>query len=184
MQQRINYKLFRGQIDKRLSVIYNYTFESDGDFRTIFQKDGSISTTISPSYGINISHGFEQDRRVFIPSSQYYIFTSLLETAIKLISEHLYELFPNVGKSEFEINGKVLERFQTEKAIANGGITMIPCVFTDETNQCYPGIHINTLKLGNIKIPLQDAIPRSKMLNSFDPSVMSLSMLRILGKIE
>lgn len=181
--QRINYRLFRGSVDKHLSVLYNYAFEADGDFPTIYQREGSQSVTISPSYGINISHGFERDH-VFIPSNQYYIFASLLETAVKLISEHLYELFPNAGRSEFEINTKALERFQTEKAIANGGITIVPTVFVDDTSQCFPGLHINTLKLGNIKLPLQDAIPLSKMLNAFDPNVFSLSMLRILGKIE
>lgn len=183
MTNRINYKLFRGTIDKKLSVLYNYAFEQGGDFPTVYQREGSPSVTISPSYGINITHGYDQDH-VYIPSNQYYVFASLLETAVKLISDHLYELFPNVGRSEFEIDTKSLERFQTEKAIANAGITMIPAVYVDDTNQCYPGIQINTLKLGNIRIPLQDAIPLSKMLNAFDPNVMSISMLRIFGKIE
>ena len=101
-----------------------------------------------------------------------------------LIQEHLYELFPNAGKSEFEINSKAFERFQTEKAIASDGITMIPAVYVDDTNQCYPGIQINTLKLGSIRIPLQDAIPMNKMFSTFDPHAMSISMLRIMGKIE
>lgn len=181
--QRINFKLYRGTIDRKLRVLYNYTFEAEGDFRTVYQKEPTTSVTISPSFGVSISHGYGEDS-VYVPSSQYYVFTSLLETVVKLISEHLYELFPNAGKVEFEINAKTLERFQTEQAVSNNGITMIPAVFVDDTNQCYPGIQITTVKLGSIKIPLQDAIPMSKMLSSLDPNLMSISMLRILGKIE
>lgn len=181
--QRINYKLFRGSLDKRLNVLYVYTFEPEGDFRTIYQREGSASTTVSPSYAISVTHGYGEDS-IYITSSQYFSFISMLEKCVKLISDNLYELFPNVGRSEFEINAKALERFQTEKAMASDGITMIPSVFVDETNQCFPGIQINTLKLGSIRIPLQDAIPMSKMFSTFDPHLMSLSMLRILGKIE
>lgn len=180
---RVNYKLFRGSIDKRLSVLYVYTYEPDGDFRTVYQREGSTSVTILPSFGISISHGYNQDG-VYVTSNQYFTFVTLLSKIVPLIQEHLYELFPNAGKSEFEINSKAFERFQTEKAIASDGITMIPSVYVDDTNQCYPGIQINTLKLGSIRIPLQDAIPMNKMFSTFDPHAMSISMLRIMGKIE
>lgn len=180
---RINYKLFRGTVDKHLSVLYVYRYEADGDFQTVYQKEGSASVTILPSFGINISRGYDQDR-AYITSNQYFIFVTLLEKIVRLVSEHLYELFPNAGRSEFEINAKALERFQTEMAVASDGITMIPAVFVDDTNQCYPGIQINTLKLGSIKLTLQDAIPMSKMFSTFDPHAMSLSMLRIMGRIE
>ena len=180
---RITYKLFRGTVEKNLVANYVYTFDVDGDFRTIYQREGTENVTILPSFGISVSLGFDKDR-LYIPSSQYYTFASLLETAVKLISEHLYELFPNAGRMEFEINAKALERFQTEQAIASNGFTLVPAVYVDDMNQCYPGIQITSLKLGNIKIPLQDAIPLSKMLNSIDPHLMSLSMLRIMGKVE
>ena len=183
MAQRINYKLFRGSIDKHLTVLYSYIYEENGDFRTIYQREGSTSVTISPSFGVSLSHGYGQDS-VYVPASQYFSFITMLEKCVKLVSENLYELFPNVGRSEFEINAKALERFQTEKAMASDGITMIPSVYVDETNQCFPGIQINTLKHGSIRIPLEDAIPMSKMFSTFDPNVMAISMLRILGKIS
>lgn len=179
---RINYKLFRGSIDKKLSITYSYMYEPTGDFQTVVQRENG-TVTILPSFGISISHGFEQDH-IYIVSNQYYVFSSLLEKAVKLISDHLYEIFPNVGHAEFEIDAKTLERFQTEKAIAIDGITMIPAVWVDETNQCFPGIQINTLKFGSIKIPLQEAIPISLLLKNFDPHAASLTMLRICGRIE
>ena len=183
MPKRINYKLYRGSINKFMSVTYTYTFETEGKFSTIYQPEHGNSVTISPTFGISISNGFEKDQ-VYIPAHQYYHFTALLETAVKLISEHLYELFPNVGKMEFEINAKTLERFMTEKSVASNGITIVPCMYVDETNQCYPGIHITSTNLGNIKIPLQDAIPISKMLMSLQPHELGISMLRIMGHIE
>lgn len=180
---RINYKLFRGSVDKHLSVSYVYSYEADGDFKTVYQREGSNSVSILPSFGISISKGYDQER-VYIPSNQYFTFITMLNKIVRLISDHLYELFPNAGRSEFEINAKALERFQTEEAIASDGITMIPAVYVDDTNQCYPGIQINTLKLGSIRIPLQDAIPMNQMFKTFDPHAMSISMLRIMGKIE
>ena len=180
---RLNYKLFRGSRDKHLTVLYGYSYEPDGDFKTVYQREGSNTVTILPAFGISISKGYEQDR-VYIPSNQYFTFVTLLQKTVTLISDHLYELFPNAGRSEFEINAKALERFQTEMAIASDGITMVPAVYVDDTNQCYPGIQINTLKLGSIRIPFEDAIPMNQMFKTFDPHAMSISMLRIMGKIE
>lgn len=178
----ISYRLFKGSVDKQLNVSYVYKFEASGDFQTIKERpNGNMS--ILPSFGISISQGFDKDR-VYITSNQYYVFGSLLEKITKLISEHLYELFPNVGASEFEIDAKVLERFQTEKAVASDGITMSPCVWVDDTNQCFPGVQIVTLRMGSIRIPLQDAIPMSELFRSFDPHQFSISMLRIYGKIS
>ena len=179
---RINYKLFRGSTDRNLSVTYVYRFEESGDFQTVKERENG-TITILPSFGINISNGFGKDS-VYITSGMYYSFTSLLEKCVKLVSDHLYEIFPNVEGLEFEIDSKTLERFQTEKALSTNGMTFIPCVYVDETNQCFPGIQINTLKFGSVKIPFQDAIPMSKMLSSIDPHLVGLSILRILGKIE
>lgn len=179
---RINYKMYRGSTDKNLTVQYVYQFEPSGDFQTVMQREnGTVS--ILPSFGISVSNGYDRDR-VYITSNQYFQFTSLLERCVKLVSDHLYEIFPNVGRAEFEIDTKTLERFQTEKAMAADGITMVPEVWVDETNQCYPGIRINTLKLGTIRIPLQDAIAISKMLSTFDPHLFSISLLRVCGKVD
>ena len=179
---RINYKLYRGNVDRNLSVTYVYMFEPSGDFRTVNQRENG-TVTILPSFGISISEGYGKDQ-VYFTANQYYIFASILERTVKMISDHLYELFPNAGKSEFEIDAKTLERFQTEKAIASNGITMVPCVWIDETNQCFPGVQITTLKHGGLRIPLQDAIPISQMFLHFDPHGFALSMLRTCGKID
>lgn len=179
---RANYKLYRGVTNKQLSVTYTYNFETTGDFQTIRQHENG-TLTIRPSFGISISNGFEKDS-IYIVPSQYYAFTPLLETAIKLISEHLYELFPDVGNSEFEVDSEALERFMTEKALANGGFTIIPAVFVDDNNQCYPGLRINTIRFGSMVIPFDDAISISKLLSSFDPHLFSISMLRLFGKFD
>ena len=84
---RINYKLFRGSINRNLIVNYAYHFEPTGDFQTVTQREnGSVS--ILPSFGISISEGFDKDR-VYISANQYYIFSSLLKKTVKLISEIL-----------------------------------------------------------------------------------------------
>ena len=103
---------------------------------------------------------------------------------IKRMLDQAFKCFPNVEGLEFEIDSKTLERFQTEKALSTNGMTFIPCVYVDETNQCFPGIQINTLKFGSVKIPFQDAIAISKMFETFDPHLFAISMLRMCGKIE
>lgn len=178
----ISYRLFKGTIDKQLSASYVYKFEAGGDFQTVKERpNGNVS--ILPSFGISISRGFDRDR-IYITSNQYYVFASLLDKITNLISDHLYELFPNVGKAEFEIDSKALERFQTEKAVASDGITMTPCVWVDDTNQCYPGVSIVTLRMGSIRIPFQDVIPMRDMFRTFDPHLFGISLLRIYGKIN
>ena len=180
---RFNYKLFRGSTDKNLIVTYVYRFEPTGEFATVQERpNGTVS--IYPSFGISLSDGFERDS-VYITSNQYFSFVSLLEKSVKLISDHLYEIFPNVDRAEFEIDTKTLDRFQTEKAIANDGITMVPAVWVNrDTNECHPGLCIKTLKFGSICIPLQDAIPIASMFSTFDPHLFAISMLRVCGRIE
>lgn len=157
-----------------------YTYDIDGDFKTITRNQQYNSYSILPSFGINISRGYDKDR-VYISSNQYYAFASLLEKTVKMVSEHLYEIFPNVGRVEFDIDTKTLERYQTEKAMACDGITMSPAVFVDDTNQCFPGITINTVKTGSLCMPLQDAITISKLLNGLNPHMVSLSLLSMFG---
>ena len=45
---RLNYKLFRGSRDKHLTVLYGYSYEPDGDFKTVYQREGSNTVTILP----------------------------------------------------------------------------------------------------------------------------------------
>lgn len=179
--QQINTTLYKGFVNKNLRVTYHYNFESSGQYQTITQKEnGSIN--ILPSFGISISEGFEKPR-LFIPANKYYPFSSLLKKSIKKISENLYDIFPNINKIEFEVDSRVMERFQTEQAMATSGITMVPEVWVDETNSCYPGIRMNTLS-GYVTIPLEDSIAISEMFCSLEPMTYGLSLLRILGKID
>lgn len=181
---RVDTPLFRGtqdSVNKNLLVSYVYTFEQGGKFDTVRQRANG-NMTINPSFGISISEGFDKPH-IFIPGVKYYQFTTLLEKTVNAISENLYEIFPNVNRIEFEIDSRVLERFQTEKAMTTAGMTAVPAVWVDETSSCYPGIRINT-KNGYVIIPLEDAIPLKEMLKGFDPIVYSINMLRFFGKME
>jgi len=180
----VDTQLYRGSkesVNPNMLVLYLYMFESEGTYQTIKEKrNGGYS--INPSFGISISEGFDKPR-IFIPGNRYYSFVTLLDKAITLVSENLFTIFPNVNKIEFEIDSRVLERFQTEKALSTVGMTAYPSVWHDETDACFPGIKINT-KQGSVTIPLEDAIPLCEMLKRFDPIVYSINMLRFFGKIE
>lgn len=181
---RIDTPLFKGtheSVNKNLLVSYIYMFEPTGQYQTVKERsNGNI--TINPSFGISISEGYDKPY-IFIPASKYYSFITLLDKTITIISENLYEIFPNINKIEFEIDSRVLERFQTEKAMTTAGMTAIPAVWIDETNACYPGIRINTMN-GSVVIPFEDAIPINEMFKHFDPMLYSINMLRFFGKIE
>ena len=176
------FKGTRDSINKNMLVTYHYTFEETGDFQTIKQKRNSEDYVINPSYRLSISEGFNKPF-IYIQGYKYYSFVSLLEKAIKLVSENLFIIFPDVNKIEFETDSRVLERFQTEKALSTAGMTAVPAVWVNEVNECYPGIQINS-KNGYVTIPLEDAIPLVEMLKHFDPIIYSISMLRFFGKFE
>lgn len=175
------YKGSKESVNPSLLVSYLYDFQMDGNFPTIKEKR-SGGYSISPSFGISISEGFDKPR-IFIPGIRYYAFSTLFERAIKLVSENLFTLFPNVNKIEFEIDSRALERFQTEKALATAGMSAYPAVWCNEMNECYPGIRINN-KQGSVTIPMEDAIPLSEMFKRFDPILYSINMLRFFGKID
>lgn len=175
------YKGTKESVNPSLLVTYLYNFDMDGDFPTIREKKNG-GYVINPSFGISISEGFDKPR-IFIPGVRYYSFSTLFEKAIKLVSENLFTIFPNVNKIEFEIDSRALERFQTEKALTTSSMTAYPAVWCDETNACYPGIRINT-KQGYVTIPLEDAIPLSELFKRFDPLLYSINMLRFFGKID
>lgn len=178
---RIDSILYKGFVNKELRVTYNYNFEPSGQYQTIVQRDNG-NVKINPGFGISISEGYEKSR-IYLPANKYYSFTTLLHKSVKLISDNLYEIFPNINKMEFETDSRVLERFQTEQALSTHDITMIPAVWTDETGACYAGLRVNMVN-GTVTIPLEDAIPLSAMLKSFEPNIFGLSILRIIGKID
>ena len=172
--------LYRGIVNKDFRVTYLYQFESEGPYQTVVDKGSKIC--VRPSFAITISEGFDKPR-IFIPGVKYYQFLTLLDKTVTTISENLYEIFPNVNRIEFEIDSRVLERFQTEKAITTAGMTAVPAVWVDDTNSCFPGVRINT-KNGSVIIPLEDAIPMVQMFKCFDPILYSINMLRFFGKME
>lgn len=178
---RVDSILYRGFVNKDLRVTYVYKFESDGKFPTIVQRDNG-NVVIYPSYGLSISEGFEKSQ-IYIGMNKYYSFASLLNKCVKLISDNLYDIFPNINKIEFEIDSRMMERFQTEQALSTNGLTMFPAVWTDGSGTCFPGIQINMIN-GSITIPLEDAISIGTMLQTFEPNHFGLSILRILGKID
>ena len=178
---KVEHLLMRGIIDKNLRVMYSYEYRDRSDFQTIKQyREDRIS--IYPAFGIDISRGFNEN--IWIPNKRYFQFVTLLERTVKLVSEHLYDLFPNVHRTEFEIDQKTLERFQTEKAMTTAGMTMTPGIWVNETGETFPGIRYEALQSVPFVIPLEDAIAMSKLFSVFDPLNFGLSMLRILGKVE
>lgn len=179
-----NTTLYRGNADsvnRDLHIVYSYDYKDDGPFQTLRPLKNGKGLLIDPSFSINIYSGFNDDK-LFIPANRYYAFISLLEKGVKNVSEHLYELFPNVNKSEFEIDTKMLEIFQTEKALAVAGMTLSPCKYINKTEECFPAIMITTLKCGKIVIPLEDAISVVELFKHFDPILYGASMLNFFGK--
>jgi hypothetical protein len=177
---RIDVNLFKGFVNKNLTCVYVFQFEESGQYQTIrTRQNGNI--VINPCYGISISEGYEKNR-IYLPANKYAPFVSLLEKTTKLVQENLYEIFPDINNTEFEVDNRVLQRFQTEKAMTTAGITMSPSIWVDEYSQTYPGIRVNGS--GFVTVPLEDAISLLTKMKSFDPDNMMMSMLRMIGKIE
>lgn len=181
---RIDTPLFKGtkdSVNKDLLVSYVYTFEPEGQYQTVKETPRG-NLVIHPSFGVSISEGFDKNR-IYVPYVKYFHFVSLFDKSINLISDNLYEIFPDINKIEFEIDSRVLERFQTEKALASAGMTIIPDVWVDETSSCYPALRIN-VKGGHVTIPFEDSIAMREMFKRFDPLTYSINMLRFFGKWE
>lgn len=177
---RIDSILHRGNINKELRLTYTYEYQPTGQYQTITVKSDD-RIIIRPSFSISISEGFNRSR-LFLPSSKYHSFVSLLRKSIDLISKNLYEIFPNVDRIEFEADSRVLERFQTEQALSTDGITAIPCVWVDSTGSCFPGVRLNSLN-GSVSMALEDAMPISELLNVFDPYCYGLEIFRAVNNL-
>lgn len=120
---------------------------------------------------------------IYIPTKHYFPFVQLLNKSVKTVSDHLYELYPDMSNMEFGINSVALERFKVDKAMSIAGMTILPTVWVDETNQCYPALSIETLK-GACVIPFDDCMNINQMFSTFDPLNFGLAVLRIIGKID
>ena len=175
---KVDHLLMRGSIDRDLRVSFRYKF-SDGEYATVKQRNDFIF--INPTYAIVISRSFEDS--IFIPDRKYFSFVSLLSKTVKMISDDLYKLFPDINDIEFGIDNKMLDIFRVEKAMSTNGITMLPTVWVDANSKCYPGIEIS----GDnrfFKFPMEDAIAMVQLFSVFDPMNLGMSILRMIGKIE
>jgi hypothetical protein len=177
MTRKINHVMFRGLVNKDLRVTYNMTYTNEGQYTNIKKKDNG-DFTYHPQFSISISEGFEKDH-IFIPNNRYPQFVLLLRKTIKIVSEHMLELFPDTSKSEFDIDQRTLDRFQQEKAMTTGGMTILPDVWINETNECFPALRFETL-WGTCKIPFEDCMAIAQMFRSFDPYAFEISLITLL----
>lgn len=183
MINRVEAILFRGYLNNEFRCSFIYTLTVEGKFKTVVQRDEG-SYTIHPSYILNISEGYERPS-LYISSRRFYQFITLLNKTVKVIQDNLYDIFPNVNRTEFEIDSRTLERFQTEQALSTAGMTMMPAVWMDSSSQCYPGIRIMTTdRPGGITIPLEDAIPFAELLHGFDANAFGINLLFKMGHFE
>lgn len=150
------------------------TYESHEQYNTVSITPGG-TIKIRPTWMIKFDNGFNEDSLI-ITSTRYYPFMLLLEKSCKLISDNFLDLFPNIGRIEFEIDSKVLDTYQTEKAISTVGMSIIPAVYVDKEGVCAPGMRIMSDK-SSIIIPFEDALPIPNLLKSLDPNNLMLNLL-------
>lgn len=175
--------LYKGIADKSLRISYIFDLNLEGKFLTI-EETSSGNITTYPTYMLKIS-STNSNLKIIIGSLKYFTFVVLFEKSLKLIQENLFDLFPNVGKLEFDMDDSVLERFQKEKALNSADITMIPAIYTDGTGVCSPGLRISIENKGKyITIPIEDAIAIDRMFKTFEPNTYGLNILSKLIKIE
>lgn len=172
--------LSKGSISKDLYLKYLVSFEPDGQYPTISEKNNNVK--IHPSFMLKFDYGYQKPQ-LSINWYLYFQFVTIFRKSIKIISENFHEIFPESGRTEFEIDSKTLERFQTEKAVSTAGISIMPAVYVDEQSQCFPGIRIS-MERGSIIIPFEDAVAFSEVFGTVDPMVLQLSILRLIGKFE
>ena len=183
MGRTIESVLFKRFVNKKLRVTYVYNVELDGKFKVIYENDkGDIS--MYPQYLVKIHEPYPGPR-VAISPNRYFTFVVLFEKTIKLIQENLFELFPGVGKAEFDMDSSTLERFQKEKALSSANVTMMPAIYTDGTGTCFPGMRISLDdKDSVITIPLEDAIAMNQLFKVFEPNQYGLGILSQMITIE
>lgn len=192
MKKRIDTLLFSGSVNKEFRINFLFTVKNGDDkFAPVkysqVQDQTGVPTDvlkIFPSMLLNISEGFGR-QFILIGTNTYFSFVTLLSKSIDLISSHLYEIYPDVDKIEFEGDQKMLEIYRNEKALTANGITMYPTIYVNNTSQCFPAIKVVTTKhpLG-ITIPMEDAIAINRMFSTFDPISYGLTMMKITGLIQ
>lgn len=174
MKQWVEMILYRGFVSKDFKVRYMYCNDDESEFKTVVVTDrGGVK--LRPSFMIKIEEGFDKPSMI-INANRYYPFISLMEKSIKLISENFTDLFPNVGRIEFEIDSKMLDIFQTEKAISTCGMTIVPAVWVDPEGTCKPGLRVIDNK-GSMIMPFEDAMAIPSLLRGIDPFNLGLNIL-------
>lgn len=170
--------LFRGVTDPELRVTFFADYNPDGKFASIVAHPDRYK--VYPSFCIKVSRSFEQ--YIFIKSTRYFSFVSALKRSVKLISDNIYDLFPDMDKTEFEVDSRLMSIYQTEKAVASGGFVLSPCKWVNQTEECFPGVKIYSTDTGEFKIPFEDAVLMVEMLSSFDPINMYMNMIQTFIK--
>lgn len=181
MGRRISYTLMYGNINKDLRVDMIYTFDDDAEskYKTLKFNPEKNSTYIRPSYALSITEGFDKPR-MFIPGSQISLVEDVISKTVKAVSEHLFELFPDIGKkNDYDINISALEKFTIENAVDIGGYTAIPCTYATPESECKPAIRLNSPRGESVRLPLTDAIVISKKLEKTDLDTLSLLLLNV-----
>ena len=176
--------LYRGTTDRTLRISYVFELVLEGKYLNIKENESTGKITTYPSFIITIST-MNPQIRFTIGSNKYYTFVVLFEKSLKLIQENLFDLFPDVGSIEFDMDNSTLERFQKEKALSSSGITIIPAIYTDGTSGCFPGMRISLdNKNCGITIPLDDAIGICQLFRTFEPNIYGLTLMSKLIEIK
>lgn len=180
MKKRIDLPIYKGmELNRDLLVTFSVTYELDGQYQTIVEKPNGI-TSIKQCYSLSISTGFQKSR-MFCPGTQFMCFVSILQKSIKLIQDNIYNIFPSIGKINWDdVDRRELERFQTEKCMYLNGFSIIPIIYTTAFNECFPGIRITTKSNDSIDIPFEDAILISEVLSKIEPSTLSITILKMM----
>ena len=179
MKKTIKVTLYKGmEINKDLTVNFIVTYETkDGQYPTI--RETPSGYTFNRAYGLAISEGYDKSR-MFCSANEWFQFVTLLHKSIKLIQENFYNIFPGNGRLDrSDIDTKELERFQTEKCMYLDGITIVPIIYMTDYDS-FPGIRISTKRNEYIKIPFEDAIIISEMLDKIEPNILSVEYLKLL----
>lgn len=177
---KIYVDLYKGFICKNLVCQFNCSYEPDPESKIKTFAYGQGWGSIRISYALCIKAGYKDRSGIFITDKQFGSFRVLLKNSIKLISENLYDLFPNIGSPEFEISTKALERFKMEKVQSSMNITIVPTVYVSTTQETFPGLCIDDGRGGTAVLPLEDAVSMHETLKSLDPINLSMNIIQML----
>jgi len=178
MKRSVKISLYKGMdINKDLQVTMNIVYDYNSQFPTI--KTIGENLYFNRAYALSISEGYEK-ARIFMTNNEWAPFVSILRKSIRLIQENFHSIFPSQGKfNRDDLDTKELERFQTEKCLYLNGISIIPIVYTTEYDT-FPGILIRNKRNESVRIPFEDAIIISEILDKIEPNVLSIEYLKIL----